>query len=412
MKRLMHALDDDCAQLRAAASVLMEALRMERSQVAVLAAAWTGSGADAAVHFVQRHCETGNSVVTEVRAAAQRCESLRDNLWQLVDSKVATAIAIDERALAQRPAWLAAAEALTTEGADRPTAVEVVRQQIQPYVDDDVRNDWLTTMRSTTAGVAASYDAVTISWPARRARTSRFRTISGPVANLLRIGAGYNYGIAPNTAAALPPPDPVPAVTSRPVTPSDFGSAPGDGSATPAGVGSAGGFGDAGGTGGLGGFAGLAGLANRIVDAVDSLLGSVAEQLGDPLAADNPPGAVDPFAEDAADNADDGDDAHPEEADEAAEPKEATEPDEADEVDDADESVPAERAQDVAEGHAAARPKPPPPAAPPVAEPPPPVAAPAPPGAPEPANGPSPEALSEGATPCEIAADELPQAGP
>lgn len=96
----LHALDADCAQLRAAASVLMEALRMERSQVAVLAAAWTGSGADAAVHFVQRHCETGNSVVTEVRAAAQRCESLRDNLWQLVDSKVATAIAIDERALA------------------------------------------------------------------------------------------------------------------------------------------------------------------------------------------------------------------------------------------------------------------------------------------------------------------------
>ncbi|KAN97682.1 alanine and proline rich protein [Mycobacterium tuberculosis variant bovis B2 7505] len=199
----LHALDADCAQLRAAASVLMEALRMERSQVAVLAAAWTGSGADAAVHFVQRHCETGNSVVTEVRAAAQRCESLRDNLWQLVDSKVATAIAIDERALAQRPAWLAAAEALTTEGADRPTAVEVVRQQIQPYVDDDVRNDWLTTMRSTTAGVAASYDAVTD------------QLASAPRAH---------------------------------------------------------------------------------------------------LAADNPPGAVDPFAEDAADNADDGDDAHPEEA--------------------------------------------------------------------------------------------------
>lgn len=83
------------------------------------------------------------------------------------------------------------------------------------------------------------------------------------------------------------------------------------------------------------------------------------------------------------------------------------------EVDDADESVPAERAQDVAE-EATLPPvaEPPPPAAPPVAEPPPPVAAPAPPGAPEPANGPSPEALSEGATPCEIAADELPQAGP
>lgn len=182
----LHALDADCAQLRAAASVLMEALRMERSQVAVLAAAWTGSGADAAVHFVQRHCETGNSVVTEVRAAAQRCESLRDNLWQLVDSKVATAIAIDERALAQRPAWLAAAEALTTEGADRPTAVEVVRQQIQPYVDDDVRNDWLTRCDRQRPVWRRRMMRSPISWPARRARTSRFRTISGPVANLLR----------------------------------------------------------------------------------------------------------------------------------------------------------------------------------------------------------------------------------
>ncbi|WP_057131184.1 hypothetical protein, partial [Mycobacterium tuberculosis] len=360
----LHALDADCAQLRAAASVLMEALRMERSQVAVLAAAWTGSGADAAVHFVQRHCETGNSVVTEVRAAAQRCESLRDNLWQLVDSKVATAIAIDERALAQRPAWLAAAEALTTEGADRPTAVEVVRQQIQPYVDDDVRNDWLTTMRSTTAGVAASYDAVTDQLASAPRAHFEIPDDLGPgrQPSPASVPAQPSATAAITPAAALPPPDPVPAVTSRPVTPSDFGSAPGDGSATPAGVGSAGGFGDAGGTGGLGGFAGLAGLANRIVDAVDSLLGSVAEQLGDPLAADNPPGAVDPFAEDAADNADDGDDAHPEEADEAAEPKEATEPDEADEVDDADESVPAERAQDVAEEATL----------PPVAEPPPP----------------------------------------
>lgn len=220
----LHALDADCAQLRAAASVLMEALRMERSQVAVLAAAWTGSGADAAVHFVQRHCETGNSVVTEVRAAAQRCESLRDNLWQLVDSKVATAIAIDERALAQRPAWLAAAEALTTEGADRPTAVEVVRQQIQPYVDDDVRNDWLTTMRSTTAGVAASYDAVTDQLASAPRAHFEIPDDLGPgrQPSPASVPAQPSATAAITPAAALPPPDPVPAVTSRPVTPSDF----------------------------------------------------------------------------------------------------------------------------------------------------------------------------------------------
>lgn len=130
------------------------------------------------------------------------------------------------------------------------------------------------------------------------------------------------------------------------------------------------------------------------------------------MAADNPPGAVDPFAEDAADNADDGDDAHPEEADEAAEPKEATEPDEADEVDDADESVPAERAQDVAE-EATLPPvaEPPPPAAPPVAEPPPPVAAPAPPVRRNRRMGLRRKRCPR-SHPCEIAADELPQAGP
>lgn len=258
----LHALDADCAQLRAAASVLMEALRMERSQVAVLAAAWTGSEADAAVHFVQRHCETGNSVVTEVRAAAQRCESLRDNLWQLVDSKVATAIAIDERALAQRPAWLAAAEALTTEGADRPTAVEVVRQQIQPYVDDDVRNDWLTTMRSTTAGVAASYDAVTDQLASAPRAHFEIPDDLGPgrQPSPASVPAQPSATAAITPAAALPPPDPVPAVTSRPVTPSDFGSAPGDGSATPAGVGSAGGFGDAAAPAVWAGLPGLPGL--------------------------------------------------------------------------------------------------------------------------------------------------------
>ena len=68
-----------------------------------------------AVRFLQRHCDAASAVATEIRAAAQRCESLRDNLWHLVDVKVATAIAIDERTLAKRPAWLAAAAAVTTE---------------------------------------------------------------------------------------------------------------------------------------------------------------------------------------------------------------------------------------------------------------------------------------------------------
>lgn len=154
----LRALDRDCAELRAAGVVAAEALRMQRAQVAELAAAWQGAGGDAAVQLLQRHCDSADGVVGELRAAAQRCESLRDNLWHLVDSKVATAIAVDDRAQAQRPAWLAAAAAVTA--GDRRGAEDVVRHQVIPYVDNDIRNDWLAAMRSTSDGVQTSYAMV------------------------------------------------------------------------------------------------------------------------------------------------------------------------------------------------------------------------------------------------------------
>src|ERR1700739_1782116 len=156
----LRALDRDCTELRAAGAAVMEALRIQRGQLAELGAAWTGPGGDPAVGFLQRHCDAAYAVATEMRAAAQRCESLRDNLWYLVDSKVATAVAIDERTRAQRQTLLAAAAAVTTGSGDRPAAEEVVRQQMNPYVDNEIRDDWLTTMRSTEAGVATSYDMV------------------------------------------------------------------------------------------------------------------------------------------------------------------------------------------------------------------------------------------------------------
>ena len=153
----LHALEGDCAQLRAAAGAVTEALRMQRAQVDELAAAWSGPGAESALAFLQRHCDAANAVATEIRAAAQRCESLRDNLWHLVDVKVATAIAIDDRTAANRPAWLAAAMAVTS--GDR-TADELVQRQIKPYVDNDIRAEWVTAMRSARARVATAYDMV------------------------------------------------------------------------------------------------------------------------------------------------------------------------------------------------------------------------------------------------------------
>ena len=48
-----------------------------------------------------------------------------------------------------------------TGAGDRAAAQEVVNQQIKPYVDNDVRTTGSTAMRSTQAGVTASYDMVT-----------------------------------------------------------------------------------------------------------------------------------------------------------------------------------------------------------------------------------------------------------
>lgn len=365
----LRALDRDCAELRAAGAAVIEAVGIQRAQIARLAGAWIGAGGDSAVRFLERHCDAASAVASEVRAAAQRCESLRDNLWYLVDSKVAAAIAIDEGTRAQRPAWLAAAAAVTTGAGDRAAAVEVVRQEITPYVDNEIRDDWLTTMRSTADGVDTSYAMVIDRMAAAPAACFEMPGDLGP---------GYQprpasppapaAGVAP-AALPGPPANPVaaPALsTAAPPLP-DLGAA----SAMPSGeVG-----------GGAGGLGGLGALADRIVGAMGSLLGPA----GDEAAIDD---AFD----------DEGDPFHPDDArdkrDEPEEPKDVAE------QRDSGEAEPVQDAQRVDEPAAPAVDAP---AAPPA---PVPVAAPvAPPPAPPANEG------TVASTPCEIAADQLPQAG-
>jgi hypothetical protein len=382
----LRLLDRDCAELRAAGLAMTEALRLQRAQVAELATAWMGPGADAAMRLLQRHCDVANTVVTELRAAAQRCESLRDNLWYLVDSKVATAIAIDDRTQAQRPAWLAAGAAVTTGTGDQHTAAEVVRQQVMPYVDNDIRNDWLTVMRSTSDGVQTSYGMVTDRMAAAPAVRFEFPGDLGPNCQSVQpvssrpppvLDLPADLGpvepapvtAVPTMATAAPAP-----VTAPPATFPDWGTALGGASGMPAGD-------LGGGLGGAGG--GLIGLADRIVDAMGGLLGSAADGLGsDPLGdgegADLEDGLRDGLRDDAFDE---------------------EEPDAAKDVDDTEETQPGGEAQPdgpaptdkpPADTPALPADTPAPVAAPPVEEVPP---------------------TNEGSTPCEIAADQLPQAG-
>jgi hypothetical protein len=396
----LHVLDRDCAQLRAAGAAVAEGIRIQRDQVAELSAAWTGVGSDAAVAFLQRHCDAATVVATEVRAAAQRCESLRDNLWHLLDSKVGTAIAIDDRSQAQRSAWLAAAAVVTAGATERSTAEQVVQGQVMPYVDNDIRNDWLTAMRASLTAFGTAYDMVN---DRMAAAPATYFDVPGD------LGPGYQPSppgpppqsapvpVATTPAAVLPSvaADPAPAPTaslpaatsasplSDPAPPlSDLGAGLGDASALPTG---AGGLGDLG--GGAGGLGGLSGLAGRIVDAIGGLLGSATDGLGDSSGLDDPAGK-DPFDDDIAD---DEDPFHPD-----------------DKHDDADKEPDAEKVAEPKESEQAQPVVTQPPAETPplpVGEQPP--ATPA--AAPAPATAPAPP--TDGSTPCEIAADQVPQAG-
>jgi hypothetical protein len=402
----LRALSSDCTQLRAASAAATDALGMQQAQLAALAAVWTGPGADSAFRFLERHCDAASAVANELRAAAQRCESLRDNLWYLLDAKVATAIAIDGRTAAQRSAWLAAADTVATGVGDRTTAERMVHQQITRYVDNDIRNDWLDSMRSTLAGVATSYEMVTDRMAATPAAQFELPAELGPGVDTLppaaTIASVASAPVAPAAAYSSLPAAPTPASTPSvpapaqlPPTPPapELGTAPSTTSAMPAAAGDLG---------------GLGGLASRIVDAMGGLLGSAADPLGNSSALNDSPGAKNPFGGDAFDDGhrddDDGHDAH--------------EDHDVDE-DSGDDDKPDHKPDDpyrpeVAEPAAAAAPlnatpaEAQPPTAPriegqPPAEPPSSGSAP-------PVDGSAPEP-PEGSTPCEIAADALPQAG-
>lgn len=381
----LTVLDTDCGALRAADDAVEEALGVQRAQITELAAGWRGSGADSAMRFLQRHCDSATEVVARVRSAAEGCAALRDNLWQSIDNRVATTIAIDDRRAAQRSAWLAAAHTVTTGTAERSVAEELIRREVTPYVDNDIRNDWLSAMHSTTAAIAAAYDAtIHALTPVPDVRFD----IPGELGPSWQPTSDEPVHATP-AALAIPgipvPADPVPTVPAaaqttppsamadplpEPLAPLD------DESGAP--LGDMGGLSS--GAGGLGGVAsGIEGVIGSIVDGIGSLIGALTGGLGD--------GSGDPPLDEPVDP-DDPDEPADEDEDDA-EPVAADEP--------LAQEQPAEQLTESPPGaiEAVDEPAAPPPIDPPPAEQTPPPA------------GPPPE----GSTPCEIAEDQLPQAG-
>jgi hypothetical protein len=394
----LRVLDGDTAELRAAVTAIEEALWVQRTQVTELAAAWRGSGAESATRFLQRHCDVAAEVAAHVRAAAEHCAALRDDVWQAVDGKVATTVAIDERRAAQRSTWLSASHAVTVGSGNRSAAEVVVHQEVIPYVDNDIRNDWLAAMSSANASVAASYDTAIHALASTRDICFDIPGDLGPhwqpafgersgVDAVPAVPASVPAGPSPTVPAAAPPipevPQSLPATGDAASMQPDLADPLDNASGLTSG---------ASGLGGLGGMTGgIGGVLGSIVDSIGSVLGSLAGGLaGGPDVGDDPVDLVDDDKRDDADTSDD-----------AATPDGSGRPDDAEEPASTDNVVPEVPAADnppaPAEvvGEPTAQQGDPPPDASPPAEQSPPAAAPP----------------ADGSTPCEIAEDQLPQVG-
>ncbi len=401
----LRALDADCAALGALADTADDVLRQQRAQLAEFTTAWRGRGADAAAEFLRRHCDAGGQLTSRLRAAAAGCAALRDELWRLVDTKVAAVLAIDDRAGGARPAWLAAAHAVNA-GATDDHAAEVVEKQVMPHVDSDVRGEWLPAVRSAKDGAAAAYRSASAAadpapgvmfavpgdlGPEHQPEESQ---PVGPPAAAAVIPAAAPSGEPPEDPATKAPPvpdDPEPPPAPVDDVPDDLGMPSGLGLPGDLGVPS-GGLPGAG--SGLGGLGGLGGLIPRLADALgDNGLG---EPFSDPF--EDPAGPDEHDADDPDDpdehDADDPDDA---EGSDDPESEPAVEAAAEEAVGDADGEQPESDDTETAE-EARAAPEPVPLAADTAA-------------AEEPEQAPETVPDAPAKTPCETAAEELPQVG-
>ena len=390
----LRVLDADCSALQAVAAAADDALRRQREQVTSLAAAWQGDGAASAQDFLRRHADTAENATTAVRTAADAVAGLRDALWAIVDKKVATLSAIDDRRQGERPAWLAAAQTVISGAGDRAAASELLDRQVKPFVDNDIRVDWLTAVRTAIASIGSSYDAATAGLtsapPVQFDVPGDLGPESAPSPRVDDEAAADDPAPTTRAAAAPSPAPPPPSSPAYPVMPA---MAPTQmPAAMPAGLGGSPATAAPAPTAAP---TGLDGLGQRFADALGNL-GGLVPSPGDTALPDQPalepPTLGDPPSDPSA---------HDDATDEDVVKLGDVDPDGETDCPGSEhkEGEPAPAA-DVDTGPPPVEPVPPVDPAEPPAPPPAPPAPPAP-------EAPAPEA----GTPCEIAADELPQAG-
>ena len=424
----LHVLDAECTAMAAAADAVQHEYRLQDSHFRRMAWAWQGAGARASTDLLARHATASDRVANGMHSAATILVRLRDALWQAVNARVLATQRVETGDAAQRGVWLAAARTVSGGVGDRSTASELVDQQVTPFVAGEIAGEWLAAMRRATDAVAAAYaEAIA----ALRALPPPVFGTPGPLGSVCapsQVGgraepsaSGWAAGPAAGWSApqasspGVPAPAAVPAPAPDGPPPPAPGLAPPPPPAPAAEVGPGFGEGLGGGLSGLGGGglpslggigSALTGTGQSLADLLGGLIDSAAADLGDPLFDGASAGHDEGFD---AVEVGDGDDRA---ADDITDPEDPEDPDGTDEDEDP------EGLEDAAEGEAAE----------PVVEPdvvdaepfapegdspaPVPVVPPAPVAAPVTAPVAEPLDASAGETPCEIAAEELPQAGP
>lgn len=413
----LGVLDADCAALRAAADTGAEALGVLRAQMGALSRAWSGPGAAACVDFVGRHNDSAATLVRAVDSAARACVRLRDELWRTVDEKVAATIAMAGRAQPNRDRWLAAARAVLA-GDGSEAVIATVDDEVCPFVESMIGVEWVSAMRSARAAVSVAYrgalDAVAglgavrfevpgDLGPRYVAPRPRVQGTYGPVGPTSLGGSTAFDPLEGLTGPDAPGgvwPEPAPLSGAQPAAaPAGF---------TPTGAVS---------PGASGGLDSLATIPQRIADA----LGRLFETAGGAMPSSDPPGLEPPELE--ADPPDTGvsEGETPELPDDVEEPDAAGDLDGTEDADDIEDSDDTEEPDDIEDPDAAEDTEAPDgtgdPDDPGESDQPPPAEPVAPPIEPSPEPAPAPAVTTappgpEPATPCELAADELPQAGP
>jgi len=153
------ALDADQRSMLAAAKATQGIVSLQHSASGSLADGWSGAAGVAAAGLAAQHDTAARTVADGLGRAAAALATLRDELTGAVDRKVAVLGRLGDQLAGRRDTWRAVAQSVLGGGGDQSVASEVVDQQIAPFVDAVVFGEVVPALQSATEDVVQAYDS-------------------------------------------------------------------------------------------------------------------------------------------------------------------------------------------------------------------------------------------------------------